>query len=193
MKNKYLLELPPAPKFKKKRNRTEKREYKNKKRIAYYSAKKKLNKVNEFASCIRRRNPKSEQWFVETCNKYNIPVKIFGTWNYVFLGYILDYYNKDYGIAIEIDDPSHDYKKEYDIKRDNFTKSRGATTFRIKAYSEKDFVEKMLEILNFYKKVSRSNNYNIYINNLKPGQMGLDQSSVVSGDTVGDSLHSHKR
>jgi very-short-patch-repair endonuclease len=45
--------------------------------------------------------------------------------------YIVDFYLKEFGIAIEIDGSSHNDKIEYDKKRDEFLVSLGIRIFRV--------------------------------------------------------------
>ena len=45
--------------------------------------------------------------------------------------YIVDFYVPSLSLVIEIDGWSHDYKEEYDSKRDEFLKSLGLVIFKI--------------------------------------------------------------
>ena len=46
--------------------------------------------------------------------------------------YIVDFYVKRFGLVIEIDGASHDYKVEYDQEREEFLKQLGLKVYRIK-------------------------------------------------------------
>ena len=45
--------------------------------------------------------------------------------------YIVDFYVPSLSLVIEIDGWSHNYKEEYDTRRDNYLKSFGLTIFRV--------------------------------------------------------------
>jgi len=45
--------------------------------------------------------------------------------------YIVDFYVPSLSLVIEIDGWSHNYKEEYDLKRETFLKSLGLTIFKI--------------------------------------------------------------
>ena len=47
--------------------------------------------------------------------------------------YIVDFYNANYQIVIEIDGKSHEFKIHYDEERDNFLRSLGLTVIHISA------------------------------------------------------------
>lgn len=45
--------------------------------------------------------------------------------------YIVDFYIKQLGLVIEIDGSSHDFKKDYDTRRENYLVSLGLKVYRI--------------------------------------------------------------
>ena len=45
--------------------------------------------------------------------------------------YIVDFYVPSLSLIVEIDGWSHNYKEEYDFKRDNYLKSLGLTMFKV--------------------------------------------------------------
>ena len=57
--------------------------------------------------------------------------------------YIVDFYVKSLGLAIEIDGWSHDFKQEYDIRRQRDLESYGVKVFRI----SNDDIKKNMEIV----------------------------------------------
>jgi very-short-patch-repair endonuclease len=62
--------------------------------------------------------------------------------------YIVDFYVKRLGLIIEIDGWSHDFKKEYDMGRQEYFESLGLKVFRISDFDVKnnlDVVMKSLE------------------------------------------------
>ena len=61
--------------------------------------------------------------------------------------YIVDFYVKSLGLAIEIDGWSHDFKQEYDIRRQRDLESYGVTVFRISNHDIKKNMEIVLRDL----------------------------------------------
>jgi len=58
--------------------------------------------------------------------------------------YIVDFYVKSLGLAIEIDGWSHDFKQEYDIRRQRDLESYGVKVFRISNHDIKKNMEIVL-------------------------------------------------
>ncbi|OWR15835.1 DNA methylase [Chryseobacterium sp. VAUSW3] len=61
--------------------------------------------------------------------------------------YIVDFYVKSLGLAIEIDGWSHDFKQEYDIRRQRDLESYGVKVFRISNHNIKKNMEIVLRDL----------------------------------------------
>ena len=61
--------------------------------------------------------------------------------------YIVDFYVKSLGLAIEIDGWSHDFKQEYDIRRQRDLESYGVKVFRISNHDIKKNMEIVLRDL----------------------------------------------
>lgn len=61
--------------------------------------------------------------------------------------YIVDFYVKNLGLAIEIDGWSHDFKQEYDIRRERDLESYGVKVFRISNHDIKKNMEIVLRDL----------------------------------------------
>ena len=61
--------------------------------------------------------------------------------------YIVDFYVKSLGMAIEIDGWSHDFKQEYDIRRQRDLESYGVKVFRISNHDIKKNMEIVLRDL----------------------------------------------
>jgi very-short-patch-repair endonuclease len=65
--------------------------------------------------------------------------------------YIVDFYVKRFGLVIEIDGASHDYKGEYDQEREEFLKQLGLKVYRIKVVDIfKRLTYVMLELENYF-------------------------------------------
>jgi len=58
--------------------------------------------------------------------------------------YILDFYCTEKHLALEVDGPSHEERKEYDANRDSFIKSAGVKTLR---FTNKDIRLNLPEVL----------------------------------------------
>ena len=77
--------------------------------------------------------------------------------------YIVDFYAKRFGLVIEIDGASHDYKVEYDQEREEFLKQLGLKVYRIKVLDIfKRLTDVMLELEFFF----IENYSNQYIGNI---------------------------
>ena len=64
--------------------------------------------------------------------------------------YIVDFYVKSLGLVIEIDGSSHDFKEEYDEKRNEFLKSLDLKIIHISDFRIKnDLANVMLELENY--------------------------------------------
>jgi very-short-patch-repair endonuclease len=67
--------------------------------------------------------------------------------------YIVDFFSANKNVVIEVDGESHDFKVEYDTKRDEYLKSLGLTVIHIPDEEIKknlDGVMKMLETHNAF-------------------------------------------
>lgn len=64
--------------------------------------------------------------------------------------YIVDFYAKNLGLAVEIDGSSHDFKQEYDAKRQTDLENYGVKVFRISNHDIKsNMVIAMRDLENF--------------------------------------------
>ncbi len=64
--------------------------------------------------------------------------------------YIVDFYVKSLGLVIEIDGSSHNFKEEYDEKRDGFLESLNLKIFKISDFRIKnDLINVMKELEDF--------------------------------------------
>lgn len=66
--------------------------------------------------------------------------------------YVLDFYLKDYNVDIEVDGRLHQDHLSHDNERDEYLKSVGIRTFRIKSYSTEESIEdqtlRILSVIN---------------------------------------------
>ena len=79
-----------------------------------------LRKSGNFAEVLFWRNIQHKQFYNLDFDRQ----KIIGN-------YIVDFYIKEFGIAIEIDGNSHNEKIEYDKKREEYLESIGIRVFKV--------------------------------------------------------------
>ncbi len=61
--------------------------------------------------------------------------------------YILDFYCSKKKLAIEVDGPIHETRKEYDVQRDDYLKSIGIETLRFTNTEVKEQLDNVLNII----------------------------------------------
>lgn len=76
--------------------------------------------------------------------------------------YIVDFYVKRFGLVIEIDGSSHDYKVEYDQEREEFLKQLGLKVYRIKVM---DIFKRLTNVMEKLENFLIENYSNQYIGN----------------------------
>ncbi len=64
--------------------------------------------------------------------------------------YIVDFYIKSLGLAIEIDASSHDFKEEYDDKRQQYLESLNVMVYRIADFRVKNDIDNVMKELEDY-------------------------------------------
>ena len=72
--------------------------------------------------------------------------------------YIVDFYVKTLSLIIEIDGSSHDNKKEYDGRRENYLKELGLSLYRINANDVRHDVDRVMRKLEIYVMEKHSGN-----------------------------------
>ena len=61
--------------------------------------------------------------------------------------YIVDFYVKTLGLVIEIDGLSHEFKKEYDVRREKYLHSLGLQVFKISDFDVKNSISLVMKDL----------------------------------------------
>lgn len=93
-----------------------------------------------FKGRMKRKPTPAESVFWRRLIESGIPFKR----QVIFGFYIVDFVLHDKLLCIEIDDPSHEYKKSYDDRRSDFLRSLGLTVLRVKNEDVEEFDTRML-------------------------------------------------
>ena len=112
------------------------------------------SRILKHAEELNKNVPRSEIWFRELIEKETLGISF--DYNVPKHGYIMDAFNKEYNICVEVDGTWHDRddQKIKDIKKDFRLKCQNIKVIRIKAYNTNSYnaaIDEIKTILNVKK------------------------------------------